>query len=333
MKSILKDQDENKNAVYCTIFDDQYLARALALYRSFIKVNQRSIFAFFCIDTYSYNFLVALKLNQAIIVSHDDFATPELIEVRAIRSRGEYCWTCKPVAMLYLMKSLPRATWVVYVDSDMMFFGDPDEVLLESKFHYLLTPHRFHVNFLKCSNTVGQYNAGYVAARCSDNGKRAITWWKDRCIESCSFIPTPNTFADQRYLNQMTDLFEFGTSLDHIGMNAAPWNMAKFNFSHNAGQVFIDNKPLLLFHFQGLHLFDNGKASLYVGNMRINKNLMANVYLPYILALSQEFKNIREIDPYFRKGLVGSRNYLGNIIKRTLRLILKRSNIVSFNIQ
>jgi hypothetical protein len=332
MKNLLLDHQGNNRVVYCTIFDDQYLVRALTLYRSFIKVNKQSTFSFFCIDSFSFHFLTALKLDRAIIVSHTDFATLELLEVKDRRSPGEYSWTCKPVAILYLMNLLPPKSWVVYVDTDMMFFGDPDEILPKFQFDFLLTPHRFHANFLKSEISVGKYNAGYIAARCSDRGKSAITWWKVRCLESCSFIPTANTFADQKYLNQMMNFFKFGASIDHIGMNAAPWNMEKFDFTYKNNRVFIDKKPLLLFHFQGLHLFDNGIASLYVGNLRINKQLLMYVYMPYILALMQEFKIIREVDPHFRKGLRKQRNFLGNFFKRFLGIILKRSNIVSFKV-
>ena len=120
---------EINNTVYCTIFDDNYLARALALYESLMRVNATATFAFFCIDAKSARILTALELERAIIVSHDAFATAEFLGLRAGRSQGEYCWTCKPFALLYLMRSVPQADWVVYVDTDMMFFADPDDAL------------------------------------------------------------------------------------------------------------------------------------------------------------------------------------------------------------
>ena len=68
-----------KNTVYCTIFDDNYLARAIALYESLLQVNKMATFAFFCIDEKSFLLLSTLDLERTIIVKHDDFATAELL--------------------------------------------------------------------------------------------------------------------------------------------------------------------------------------------------------------------------------------------------------------
>jgi len=323
---------EIRRTVYCTIFDDNYLGRAIALYESLMRVNQDAIFAFFCIDANSVRLLTELKLERAVIVGHEEFATPELLAVRPLRSQGEYCWTCKPIALLHLMRCIPDVDWVAYVDTDMMFFGDPDEALPGPGDHYLLAPHRFHPDFSEYEKSAGKHNAGYVAARCTAQGEQAISWWKARCIESCSFIPTPDTFADQKYLDQMAGLFPFGASAHHIGLNVAPWNVENFIVSNVTGKVCVDNIPLLLYHFQGLQLFVNGTASLYIGDMRINEALRVNVYGPHLSALVNGFKRLREIDPEFARGLVGQRKYLGNVVTRALKVITRKANVVPFKI-
>ena len=321
-----------KNTVYCTIFDDNYLARAIALYESLLQVNKMATFAFFCIDEKSFLLLSTLDLERTIIVKHDDFATAELLELRAGRSQGEYCWTCKPFALLYLMHSLPLSDWVIYVDTDMMFFSDPDEALPGPDAHYLLTPHGFHCRFISHEKSVGKHNAGYVAARCSRQGEQVITWWKDRCVDSCSIIPTDTTFADQKYLDQFTNLFNCGASSHHKGLNVAPWNVENFIIEVYAGRVYVDDFPLLLYHFQGLQLFDNGTASLYIGDMRIPDVLRINVYQRYLEAILQSFVKIRGVDPAFSNGLGKQQKYLGNIIKRTINIAMKRSNVVPFQV-
>ena len=321
-----------RRTVYCTIFDANYLARALALYVSLLQVNQTATFAFFCIDEKSARLLAALKLARSIIVSHDAFATAELIQVRAHRSTGEYCWTCKPFALLYLMHNVPRADWAVYVDSDMMFFADPDEALPGPDAHYLLAPHGFHSIFSAHEKSAGKHNAGYVAARCSRQGEQAITWWKDRCVESCSVVPTDTTFADQKYLDQFSELFPFGVSAHHKGLNVAPWNVEKFSVETHSGRVYVDDVPLLLYHFQGLQLFDNGTASLYIGDMRIRDVLRVNIYQPHLLALLRAFASIRGVDPAFASGLGKQRKYLGNIVKRVFKTLTKSGNVVPFQV-
>ena len=323
---------EINNTVYCTIFDDNYLARALALYESLMRVNASATFAFFCIDAKSARILTELELERAIIVSHDVFATAELLGLRAGRSQGEYCWTCKPFALLYLMRNVAAADWVVYVDTDMMFFADPDAALPGPDAHYLLAPHGFHSGFAAHEKSAGRHNAGYVAARCSKQGEQAIGWWKDRCVESCSVIPTDTTFADQKYLDQFSELFPFGVSAHHKGLNVAPWNVENFSVETHSGRVYVDDVPLLLYHFQGLQLFDNGTASLYIGDMRIRDVLRAEIYQPHLVALLQAFAKIRGVDPAFASGLGKQRKYLGNIVKRVFKTLTKSGNVVPFQV-
>lgn len=324
---------ELKNTIYCTIFDDNYLARALALYESLIRVNGQAFFAFFCIDAKSVSLLTSLNLARAIIISHDEFATPDLLKVRPLRSQGEYCWTCKPFALLHLMDLEPKADWVAYVDTDMMFFSNPDMALPGPNAHYLLSPHRFHLNFSEYEISTGKHNAGYVAARSSTQGKQVMTWWRDRCIENCSVIPTETTFADQKYLDQFAYLFPFGLSSQHKGLNLAPWNIGNFNIYQNDGCIYVDDEKLLLFHFQGLQLFDNGTASLYVGNMRISKIIREIIYRPHLTELLQAFLRLREVDSSFERGLGKPRKYLGNIFRRSLKMLTGSSNFVSFEIE
>ncbi|MDB4214588.1 hypothetical protein N9739_00340 [Burkholderiaceae bacterium] len=323
---------EIKNTVYCTIFDDNYLARALALYESLMRVNEAATFAFFCIDAKSAGLLTALKLERSIVVTHDEFATAELLGLRADRSKGEYCWTCKPFALLYLMRNVPAADWVVYVDTDMMFFADPDEALPGPDAHYLLAPHGFHSGFAAHEKSAGRHNAGYVAARCSKQGEQATGWWKDRCVESCSVIPTDTTFADQKYLDQFSELFPFGASARHKGLNVAPWNVENFSVETHSGRVYVDDVPLLLYHFQGLQLFDNGTASLYIGDMRIRDVLRVNIYEPHLLALLRAFASIKAVDPAFASGLGKQRKYLGNVFKRAFKTLTKSGNVVPFQV-
>ena len=329
----MPNQQEHKHSIYCTIFDDNYLARALALYESLIQVNSTALFAFFCIDANSVKLLNALKLKRAVVVSHEEFATPELLDVKILRSQGEYCWTCKPVALLHLMRCMPQASWVAYVDTDMMFFADPDLAFPGSEAHYLLAPHRYHADFLEYEKSVGKHNAGYVAARNSSQGNQVINWWKDRCIQSCSVIPTDTTFADQKYLDQFSELFPFGVSAEHKGLNVAPWNVESFNIADGVDGVQVNDEPLLLYHFQGLHLFKNGTASLYIGNMRIPDLIRVVIYQPYLRALIRAFARLQAVEATFKCGLGSQRVYLGNFFKRAFKMLNGNSNIVPFQLR
>jgi hypothetical protein len=319
-------------SVYCTIFDSNYLARALVLHSSLMRANRSALFAFFCIDDRSAELLDGLQLERSIIVRHEEFSTPELARIRPHRSRGEYCWTCKPVALLYLMEHIPDAEWVVYVDTDMMFFSDPDTALPGLAAHYLLTPHRFHQAFARFEKQAGKHNAGYVAGRCSSIGKQAMTWWKDQCLASCSSIPTETSYADQKYLDKFRETSLPGESSSHEGLNAAPWNIENYRVTVEGNLVRVDDVPLLLYHFQGLQLYDDGTAALYIGDRYLPHDIRAAIYMPYMTEITRAYSLIRKILPGFKDGLIDKRRSQGGVVARTLSFIRRRRNIVRFEL-
>lgn len=319
--------------VYCTIFDQNYVARALALYRSLVKNNENAIFAFVCIDEPSANILEPMRLERALVVRHDQFADEVLRATQNSRSRGEYCWSSKPVGMLYLMAAHPAAEWVIYVDSDMMFFADPDWALLDQSCHYLLTRHRFSPVYKQFEQTAGLHNAGYVAARNTSNGKVAIAWWRDRCIESCSAISTVDTYADQKYLDRFALLFPWGKSSNLKGLNAAPWNIDEYRVCKNGDWVMVDEEVLLLYHFQGLQIYDDNTASLYIGNRRIPDPLRKIIYRQYMDALELAYADLRKVEPTYRGGLFQRPSVARHVSTRLMSWMRRRKNLVRFPVK
>lgn len=292
-------------SVYGTIFDVAYLPRALALHASLMRVNATARFAFFCVDDQSAELLDAVAPERSVVIRHDQFSTPELAATRPTRSRGEYCWTCKPFALDYLARTMTDVEWVVYVDADMLFFSDPDLVLANRDMHYVLTPHRFHKAFEQYAGSVGDFNAGYAAARRSPEGRRVIDWWGDRCIESCSVTPTKTTFADQKYLDQLPVLFPFGDIAPTPGLNAAPWNVESHHVHEMNGSVYLGEYPLVLYHFQGLKILSNRLVDLYGGNRRISTALRRLVYEPYLERLAAAYQMLRQACPELAPSVAG----------------------------
>jgi hypothetical protein len=279
--------------IYCTILDAGYLARGLALHASLVEANRRARFAFFCVDDLAARLLDRIGLERSIVLPPESYTTSELERLRVQRSRAEYCWTCKPFALLHLADAFPQARWLVYVDGDMMFFGDPDSALPGSPAHYLLTPHRFHPAFQQFEAAAGKHNAGYVAMRNSNQGRSAMRWWRERCIESCSARATDAAYADQKYLDKMLELFPFGESSHHPGLNAAPWNIERYRVSGSDAGVLLDDHPLLLYHFQALRLLNARLVDLYAGNRRIGDAARRLIYRPYLQRIANAYRELK----------------------------------------
>lgn len=324
--------DDNIKSIYCTIFDSNYVARALALCASFTEVNENGLFAFFCMDNEAADLLEKLKLQRSLIVRYSDFASGGLSDIEKFRSRGELCWTSKPIAMLYLMESYPDAEWVIYVDTDMLFYSDPDAVFHDCTAHYLLTPHRFHPKFQSYEKKAGRFNAGYMAARTSAQGREVVKWWKDRCLESCSSVPSGENYADQKYLDSLGSLFPYGEESNCAGLNLAPWNIDNYRIAQENGRVKVGADPLILYHFQGLQLFDDGSASLYIGARSIAKAHRKLIYAPYMNALEQAYSTIRNYEKDYTKGLMPKNKYMGSKVTQLARWFMGTSNLVPFRL-
>ena len=277
---------------YCTIFDSAYLSRALALHESLLRASPTARLAFFCVDDMASALLARMKLERSLIVPHAAFGGGALAQARATRSRAEYCWTCKPFALLHLAGAVADAQWVVYVDTDMLFFGDPDSAL-PAQSHWLITPHNFHPAFEKYAATAGLHNAGYFAMRNSEQGRAAVRWWSERCIESCSVSSTDLIYADQKYLDRLASLFPFGGSSDHPGLNAAPWNVERYRLTSAGGAPMVDGRPLLLYHFQALRILSGSLVDLYAGDRRISPPARELVYRPYLNAVRRACERLR----------------------------------------
>ena len=157
----------------------------------------------------------------------------------------------------------------------MMMFGDPDEALPNGiDAHVSLTPHRpTHDSFKGLMSQVGEFNAGYIAFRNSESGLDALRWWKDRCLESCSVDIDNGIFADQKYLDELSTIFEYVHVCQHKGVNAAPWNISNTSVYQKDGRVYIDNEELLVYHMQGFKKIASGIYDFYSGNVKLSDDV------------------------------------------------------------
>ena len=239
------------------------------------------------------------------IFSLNEFETDEVRAIKHTRINNEYTWTFKPIILQHALNEFPDLDWAVYLDGDLMAFGDPDAALVDAKdANVIITPHRSEDRkFLQEIQVAGSCNAGYVAFRNSEIGLQALQWWCERCIERCPSPPTNGIYADQTYLDRMNHLFSGMLHSSHKGLNAGPWNIADVTVSTKNDALKLDNDDLLLYHFQGLHIHWARVFDLYPGHIKISPNVSRNIYRPYIHQITRSFQMIRTIEPDFVAGI------------------------------
>lgn len=271
---------------FCTYFDCHYLARALVLYDSLKRNCAAFKLWMLCMDEESQAALAKLNLPEVSLLAlreleRDD---PLLRQAKTNRSPLEYYFTCTPSLPLFILNHNPDVDLITYLDSDLYFFSDVEPLFDEIGNHSIaIIPHRFSEAFRKCERN-GIYNVGWVTFRRDDNELSCLQWWRDRCIEWCYDRVENNRFADQKYLDDWPTRFPNVVVLQHKGANLAPWNVGNYELTLRNGSIFVDDQPLIFFHFHAFKqltgwIYDTQLAQYEVVPSKI---VVRNIFTPYV---------------------------------------------------
>ena len=296
--------------VFCTLFNSNYLDKGLVLYDSMCRHISDFVIYIFAFDKKCYDILMKEKLKNVIVVSLDEFETPELLKVKKERTLAEYCWTCSPWTIKYVLEHYEEEI-CTYIDADMMFFSSPKDIfdrMKREKISTIIVPHRFRTidEEEKAHQEVGSYCVEFNTFVRDKNGMEALNWWAEKCLEWCYYaIPgTTEWYGDQKYLNVFPERFKGVYVCDHYGVGLAPWNNCLVDWSQG---VYDDNGeyiphisvkktgeivPVIIYHFENVAFLT--KKILHVSSNMKSKKLHMEIY------------------DYYVKQLIKKRNYIEN---------------------
>lgn len=285
---------------YCTLFDHSYLSRGLALYDSLLQYENEAMLYILAMDDVCYNKLKELKLDNAVIISEDEFETEELKRLKKERGRGEYCWTCTSFLIEYVLDKY-KVGLCTYLDSDIFFFHSPNKIFEEMEsYSVLITPHNF-AEYCDFSSASGRYCVQFLPFLDNKQGREVLEDWKQKCIQCCELAPEKGHCGDQKYLDDWCGQFAGVCETENPGVGVAPWNAARFRFKQKKGQVFISEKertqelPLIFYHFHGLKFFDGGGVLVTAPGYIISDEVIEYIYKSY-------FRKIEEIHSKYDLG-------------------------------
>ncbi len=239
---------------FCTYFDSGYLARALALYRSLERHVPKFTLHILCFDDVTYDalaraHLASVKLARLIDIEVFD---RELLAAKGRRSVAEYYFTITSILPHFLFEACPEIDAVTYIDADLFFFSNPAPVFEEMGDAAVgITPHRFtrqnqsHVKY-------GVYNVGWLTWRREVRAYDCLRWYRCKSLEWCYDVVEDERYADQKYLDFWPSQFAGIHRIDHKGANLAPWNVGNYQISTAGEKIYVDDDPLVFYHFHGL---------------------------------------------------------------------------------
>lgn len=272
---------------FCTYFDHNYLPQGLVLYKTLKAFAPQAKLYILALTSECRDFFRTFNLQDIYIVelAELELAEIDLEQAKNNRSAIEYIFTLSPFWIRFLLRSVSDIKMLTYVDADTAFFSEPLAALNRLQTSIGLVGHRLPIR-LKNLSCYGDYNVGWNTFINDDASRTCLDWWCEKCLEWCYDRCDGGRFADQGYLNQWPDLFK-AAEIPHKGINVAPWNVDTFTFSTREGVVFVDEDPLVFFHFQGMKRFGGClcDAGLARYGSRMTPLLRTSVFQPYFLEL------------------------------------------------
>jgi hypothetical protein len=255
----------------------------------------------YAFDDLCHEILTRMNLPSLTVIPLRYFETDRLLAIKPSRSRGEYCWTCTSHVIHHTLDSF-QLSEVTYLDADLFFFADPTPLMAEfdiSGGSILLTEHRYSPAYDQ-SLVSGKYCVQFMTFKADSLGLVALSWWQERCLEWCFSHVEDGKFGDQKYLDDWQERFGGVHLLEHPGGAVAPWNVQQYRVEERDGRLMVSGVPLVFYHFHDYKFYRDGSHSL--GPYRLGKIVVDLIYRPYVRALEEATRMVRELFPDFDAG-------------------------------
>ncbi len=285
--------------VFCTIINQHFLFKGLTLYFSLQKHCEHFRLYVLCMDEIVYELLGKMDLPNLELIRLQEIEDERLLNIKSNRSSAEYCWTCKPNLCLYILKQ-KRSGSVSYLDGDIFFVSNPYPMYKEiGNYSIAIVEHRFPV--AAYSEKVGRFNAGFAYFKNDEEGLQCLGEWQEDVIEWCFNRFEENRYSDQFYLNKWPARFNHLLSIKHPGVNVAPWNVKYSKVEEKDGQLYVNNEPLIFYHFQSFHLLSENRYREVLGYFMPHRTKEL-IYKPYVEALLETIRTVKRFDEDYSFG-------------------------------
>lgn len=264
---------------YVTLFDSLFLPQGIALHTSMERHVKDYTLWILCVDDQAHEILSKLNLPNVRLLQLSKLETADLLTVKPLRTKGEYCWTLTPFAPRFVFEADVNVTRVTYLDADLWFRKNPAAIFREfesSGKQVLITDHAYAPQYDQ-SATSGQYCVQFMTFN-RDGGEIVRKWWEERCVEWCFARFENGKFGDQKYLDDWPERF---INTVHVMQNKewilAPWSAARYPYGNS-----------ILWHFHDVRVANksnNIQTVVWYGYL-IPKETKNNIYVNY-------FKDLR----------------------------------------
>lgn len=306
----------------CTYFDINFLPRGMALLDSLEKNSEDFLIYILALDEEVVKYFLELNNPNVKIITLAEYSKYFSISKEKYQDKKEFYFSLTPAICLYVLKVFRDVDLILYLDADVYLFND-----LEIIYDEIGT-----ASVAMCSQRLpwynskkyGLYNVGVNAFRRDNVGIKCLEDWHEDCSswEKGQKNYKLDFFSDQIWLDQWPKKYNNLKVIEHIGIDTAPWNAIQYRFTKREHQYYIDDKPLVLYHFSSIKQLTKHKWHLNTTFTIFNlQNSLADIYKEYI-------KNIIKYDSEKTDDVIKltfSGNKLKNIVYSVLKIFHKHT--------
>lgn len=299
---------------YCTVVSRDYLVQGLTMYKSLASGKGPFRLWVLSVDDEAYSVLEKLALPWVILISLTNVLNEKLIDIQAERQFHELCWTLKPYLVSYILKNNLGLDSLLYLDADLFFFRDPEEVFAEWGASPILLTRLWMGE--KWSEKLGKYSAGFVGFRRQRDSLKVLNSWRNNCRDWCYDRVEPGRWGDQKYLDRWPQMLSTTKVTQHKGINTGPWNIRKgFAVVRSNGNLYFDGFPLVCYHFSGFKIIGRGEYELC--NRKVLPSKATPIYAAYTQAVEDTLKMLAEAFPHYNPSNAdsGGKYYNHHVLK------------------
>jgi hypothetical protein len=269
-----------------TYFDSAFASRGCAMLNS-LKITDNHLIVVLALDQEVEETIALQKLKNIVVVPVSTLSETKSNNI----SDREFFFSLTAEFCHFCTKQFPEYDALVYIDADMYFFQPVEYLLNEFQGSSVAFADHRHPWYLKLRyRKYGRFNVGINYFKNDKEGNEAIALWRSRCQNAINDKSQWRTgaFSDQELVDDFDAKFSKFKLIEHIGVNAAPWNIANYKVTKcERGEFYLDSRRLICFHFSNL-IYDPGLARWdcsFTGSLFRLTGHLRELYIDYILKI------------------------------------------------
>lgn len=311
-----------------TVCNIAYLHKALALAESYNKYTNEKI------NIYIFDKKRELPdfSNISKIYWIEDLNIPNVMQLAFKYDITEFSTSLKPYLALKLFEKYDK---VIFFDPDTYIYKSINYILnLLDKEDIVVTPHyitpqergielnQSDVGMMR----FGSFNMGFFALKKTDESKRFLRWWDERCQDLCFFETQFGLSTDQKWVTIAPCFFPTLHVSFNLGLNMAFWNIHERKINMRDNTFVVNNEfDLIFFHFSSFNDQEPYKLTKRPFGIDVSNQINLHKVIDIYSNVSGKYlKLLMNINKKYAYDYMENGKYISPILRRAYSSIINK---------